>query len=163
MGSQEGDHGGDCTVWPAALAAPAYCSPPTRGWPRWWGPRTSEPRGGPVTDEPRRGGFGGVAVLSGGPCREFHSSRAIASRRAGHAPSPSTRPCSAARAAKGSLARLPARAVEPSVLVPLPDPLPVRQQQQRQCRDFASFAPSTCRSIIGPARRGSARPHLDEF
>ena len=32
------------------------------------------------------------------------SSCAIASRRAGHAPSPSTRPCSAARGAKGSLA-----------------------------------------------------------
>ena len=72
------------------------------------------------------------------------SSRTIASRRAGHAPSPSTRPCSAARRCGchgiPKPVPLPARAVEPSVPVPLPDPLPVRQQQQRQCFDFASFA-----------------------
>ncbi len=93
MGSQEGDHGGDCPVWPTAPAAPAYCSPPTRGLAtvvgatdvgaqRWAGNRRDSPRG--------FWRFCRVVPAAS-------SSRAIASRRAGHAPSPSTRPCSAAR------------------------------------------------------------------
>jgi len=83
MGSQEGDHGGDCPVWPTAPAAPAYCSPPTRGLAtvvgatdvgaqRWAGNRRDSPRG--------FWRFCRVVPATSS------SSRAIVSRRAGHAP-----------------------------------------------------------------------------
>ena len=84
--------------------------------------------------------------MSGGPCRVFFS-RDRQSARGSCAQSLDEGLCSAARVTRDPLARSVARPC-PFRSRRCPIRCPFGKQQRRQCCDFASFAPSTCRSMI---------------